>query len=292
MSTDYLFGEYEPESYELRDSDRRHALQSVISTRFSEDGFVCLRNIVPRDAIDKWHSWSSHHFAQCFRDLYVHGHTLFPFQAKVEYGGKIQYAMEQGVKNGFKEIVMRSPGRYEISVLNCKKHPSLNAIEDEIQTIIPPLLSQDSFVSLQLCHLSLVIASPSASDQSWHADGGHVDIQRHLPCHCLNVFIPLTDITSENGPTELRPSSHFITRKLAPMMLAAKAKGKLHSPVTPTLRRGDVLIFDYRILHRGRANVSDADRPILVLTYAKSWFKDVCNFPKKSLYESRNINKL
>ena len=29
-----------------------------------------------------------------------------------------EYAMKQGVKNGFREIVMRSPGRYEISLMN------------------------------------------------------------------------------------------------------------------------------------------------------------------------------
>ena len=46
----------------------------------------------------------------------------------------------------------------------------------------------------------------------------------------------------------------------------------------PSLQRRDVLIFDYRILHRGRANVSVNERPILVLAYAKSWFKDILNF--------------
>ena len=88
----------------------------------------------------------------------------------------------------------------------------------------------------------------------------------------------------------------------------------------PVLRRGEALLFDYRILHRGRANQShvvdeddgvedcktnecvdgvkkDAnggksrderhggrDRPILVMTFAKSWFVDVCNFPKRSIF--------
>ena len=66
---------------------------------------------------------------------------------------------------------------------------------------------------------------------------------------------------------------------------------------------GDALIFDYRVLHRGRANMSDEedeeeeecvvgkdhggrDRPVLVLTFARRWFVDVCNFPKRSIFRS------
>ncbi len=103
------------------------------------------------------------------------------------------------------------------------------------------------------------------------------------------------------------------------MMLAAKARKSLQPPVTPRLRKGDALIFDYRILHRGRANLSDAfdvhydvdergdrsnreaansndvgfevgrDRPILVMTFARRWFVDVCNFPKQSVFSLESI---
>lgn len=98
----------------------------------------------------------------------------------------------------------------------------------------------------------------------------------------------------------------------------------------PVLRRGEALLFDYRILHRGGANRSHVvgeddsgvggggeedcegegcgdgmkkeanggkrrdechggkDRPILVMTFAKSWFVDVCNFPKRSIFSLRS----
>eukprot|EP00968_Pinguiococcus_pyrenoidosus_P025058 scaffold5438_cov237-Pinguiococcus_pyrenoidosus.AAC.8 len=35
----------------------------------------------------------------------------------------------------------------------------------------------------------------------------------------------------------------------------------------PSLVAGDVAIFDYRLLHRGRANRSGKMRPVLYLTY-------------------------
>ena len=136
------------------------------------------------------------------------------------------------------------------------------------------------------CSVVVSCADPGSSHQQWHVDGGHVDSENHLPCHCLNVFIPLVDLTEDLGPTEIRPGTHVYSRNMSKMMLGAKARKELKSPVAPLLKRGDALLFDYRVLHRGMANISETeDRPVLVLTYAKTWFKDVFNFPNRSLEE-------
>src|SRR6056300_1495150 len=134
------------------------------------------------------------------------------------------------------------------------------------------------------------------------------------------------------------------------MMLLAKIKKRLRKTVVPELKCGEALLFDYRILHRGRANLSDGeviqdeeddnwrsgagdndgdkiqdeeeeeeeeddddvrgnqedrhvtvgedntttigtkpchhgrDRPVLVMTFARRWYVDVCNFPKRSIF--------
>ena len=177
--------------------------------------------------------------------------------------------------------------------------------------------SNDNYI----CNLSLLKATPGCPTQSWHADGGHTSLTKHEHCHVFNVFIPLVDVPLSMGPTELRPGTHYHTRNLASMMLLAKARKTLRSPVTPELQMGDALMFDYRILHRGRANMSDvvtqdsttdsddgndvvkestlteeeersADeddcgrhRPVLVITFARRWFVDVCNFPKRSIFQ-------
>jgi len=176
-----------------------------------------------------------------------------------------------------------------------------------------------------ICNLSLLVATPGCPTQSWHADGGHTSLTKHEPCHVFNVFIPLVDVPLSMGPTELRPGTHYHTRNLASMMLVAKARKTLRSPVTPELQMGDALLFDYRTLHRGRANMSDVDnissanndddvdgendakestategegnanddgcgrhRPVLVITFARRWFVDVCNFPKRSIFHHEN----
>jgi hypothetical protein len=45
-------------------------------------------------------------------------------------------------------------------------------------------------------------------------------------------------------------------------------------------------VFDYRLLHAGRANHSAADRPVLYYVYAKPWFVDPHNFPDRSVWAS------
>jgi hypothetical protein len=72
-----------------------------------------------------------------------------------------------------------------------------------------------------------------------------------------------------------------------PLLLAAKAKKTLRAPVAPLVLAGDALIFDYRVLHRGKANASLwTNRPILVLTYSQPWFRDLLNFPKRSIFHA------
>lgn len=225
--------------------------------------------------------------------------------------------LEIGAKEGYAEIVQRHKGRYEMRYSledgnifkdpRLLEHPQLRQVSKHrmmIIIIICYLSAPYSFMSMildpltlqvlddifggreayQLLDQSIILALPGTEDQAWHADGSHLCLKTHQPCHCLNVFIPLIDITHDLGPTEFRPGSHVYTRDLARMMLLAKVKKTLREPQCPALETGDVVLFDYRVLHRGRANTSaDVIRPVLVLTYAKKGFKDVFNFPKRSI---------
>ena len=237
-----------------------------------------------------------------------------------------QYTMSRGVKHGYREIVMRSPGRYEIALLSLfdatndkinkiqLKQQFTNISEPELLissiirtiqstlTFVPNLLNQQpppssriyvqdnmnsstntcntdpstrratnmhnqdeqlpqhlyyryTWSDVKIINVSIIVSTPGSADQKWHADGGHVDIEKHLPCHCCNIFVPLTAITELNGPTEFRPRSHYYTRQLTKMMLLAKARNELQPIDAPTVSSlGDIIVFDYRILHRGRGN--------------------------------------
>ena len=210
------------------------------------------------------------------------------------------FPMKMGVKHGYREIVMRSKQRYEISILSTmtgqyndaadltvrEEQPSLEDLKESLSHICFALMQVSSWNELQLCNVTFITSRPGSVDQSWHADGGHLSLSEHLPCHCMNIFLPLVDVTQEMGPTELRPQSHYLTRNLAPMMLAARCRKTLQTPVAPLLRRGDALCFDYRILHRGLRNSQPCtDRVFLVVTVSRPFFRDILNFPSRSVFQ-------
>jgi hypothetical protein len=253
---------------------------SEIQAIFHKDGFLRLNGILQSIDLDELHHFSEETFRRIFERLYQNGHTTFPTHKRED-----TYALGPGVKNGFREIVMRSPGRYELSLLHSMQAPAcVEHLKHNLLAIVPLLLEGCTWDDVSIINLSLVVSTPGSPVQPWHADGGHVNLQKHLPCHVLNVFVPLHDIALELGPTEIRPGTHYHTRNLAPMMMAAACRKTLRPRVAPILSATDVLIFDYRVLHRGLANsTANQNRTFLVLTVAKPWFKDILNFPSKSL---------
>lgn len=110
-------------------------------------------------------------------------------------------------------------------------------------------------------------ASVDDVSQKFHADGPHLFHHTHLPPHCINVFYPLIDLNSENGPTEVTLGSHKL----------GKLKDENLSNVDLCCDAGGAVLFDYRLNHRGKANFSTEPRPILYLAYGKSFFQDSNN---------------
>ena len=107
-----------------------------------------------------------------------------------------------------------------------------------------------------------VISEPGALAQPSHRDG---------PDGLVTVFAPLTAFVPRNGPTELSPATH--------------RGGDDSSSVAPLLQPGDVLLFDYRCLHRGLANEGNARREVAYVVYARDGVRDVQNFPSATTLE-------
>lgn len=125
-----------------------------------------------------------------------------------------------------------------------------------------------------LLYAGIMWAKPNPDPQKWHADGGHLFDHTQLPPHCINVFFPLVDLTTQNGPTEFQIGTHRHD-------LPGSA-----STITPTFpltcRAGGAVLFDYRLQHRGGANhaaseIEDLQRPVLYLAYSKPFFRDTGN---------------
>lgn len=201
-------------------------------------------------------------------------------------------AIERGTDNGYAEIVARAPGRYDM-LYGTDAAPFDGApLRDDApwRPLVDELLGGEA--TLLFCGLLMTLGG--AAEQPWHTDGEHlfgpeVPI---LPPHCLNVFVPLVDITPEIGGTELCPGSHHLTRGV-PEIYEQSAEhvrtiGWRGRPLPLEIPAGSALLFDYRLLHRGLANRTDRIRPILYFTFAKPWFRDVHNFPRRRLFQPKS----
>lgn len=131
-----------------------------------------------------------------------------------------------------------------------------------------------------------LISKPAGGDPLfWHQDwwgwGEPISYDAFPPQ--LFVMIYLTDTRVENGCLRVIPGSHrhdhelhnlpaAHTREIATGIDASSPTYASHpDELAATVRQGDVLIGDARLLHSAYANRTDEERPLLTLWYIPNW---------------------
>jgi ectoine hydroxylase-related dioxygenase (phytanoyl-CoA dioxygenase family) len=135
-------------------------------------------------------------------------------------------------------------------------------------------------------------AMPGATDQIWHIDNEHTlfnNFPKHPP-YCSTFSAPLVPCNKTTGCTEFSFRSHHC---LDASHTGERIDGKCPETVNvwPQAMPGDAIIYDPRIMHRGRANVGGIDRPMLHNSYCHSWYRDQDNERAEGIYNS-NLNRL
>lgn len=131
--------------------------------------------------------------------------------------------------------------------------------------------------------------------QEWHRDGQALssDPTVQLAPHCLNLFVPLVDITDEVGPTEFWLGTHieaaYKKLQVEQQISTTPKPGPNGSTIRVLAPAGSAILFDYRTIHRGAANSSGTPRRVLYLTYARKWFTDAKNFNAPSILETTTV---
>jgi len=167
---------------------------------------------------------------------------------------------------------------------------------------------------LRIGQVGAIVSLPGAADQAVHADISHLfENYDMLPCHYVNVFTMGCDsncdyegdfdIDGNFSGSNLVGGTAFVhgTHRLSVAarltaedgngidnisVSAAKkdTRNEMHMRVIrPSLRSGDALIFDCRILHFGLANRSESElrRPMLYVNMTHSWFNDPKNWDER-----------
>jgi ectoine hydroxylase-related dioxygenase (phytanoyl-CoA dioxygenase family) len=127
-----------------------------------------------------------------------------------------------GMEHGYAEVVHRAHGRYDM-LDEVNGSPALLTAAQLWLPVIGDALGQDS----NRLFNGLLMTKPGSDEQLWHVDGEHLFTATHprkdhsddacnpapptLPVHCINVFVPLVDITATNGATEFCTGSHTLT---------------------------------------------------------------------------------
>ena len=120
-----------------------------------------------------------------------------------------------------------------------------------------------------------VVSLSGAPAQPNHFDAPHLygaDISALLPAHALTFALPLIEMNETHGTTSLWPGSHRWRNK--------NEKSERIEPVIPI---GSCMLWDFRLVHHGTANLSAQPRPMVYCTYARPWYRDPVNFRKKKM---------
>jgi ectoine hydroxylase-related dioxygenase (phytanoyl-CoA dioxygenase family) len=133
--------------------------------------------------------------------------------------------------------------------------------------------------------LEVVVAMPGAGRQHQHIDGPirldqSIGKRRkvfqgdlsELPPYAVGLAVPLCDVNEDNGPTALWPGSHRTAlRPRIPSESEIRRDYPLENMVGDF---GRSYLFDYRTFHGGQPNFTREPRPLLMLVFTRSWFRD------------------
>lgn len=190
----------------------------------------------------------------------------------------------------FQEVAIRCRGRMDVRYYDNEdddcKLPKLKLIDNLAASIL------HGAEAPHLVYAGWIFSLPDSADQPWHQDGSPLFDKgtEFLPSYAINVFVGLHDEKLlELGPTEFIIGSQCLEPNAT--------MNKVESVISAVLGRGDILLYDYRICHRGTSNLSqpkeddkdtspDGIRQVLYRMYARPWFREHLNFGEMSLFTS------
>jgi hypothetical protein len=243
------------------------------------------------------------------------GQTFRFHEAASRCKGRMDVALEMGdnkprllsgnnLENPISLASFYSDMEIQQNIIHCPK------VYPVIQQLLGATRCDNDTNPVKLVYAGLIFNLPQSQDQPWHQDGvalfpddvNAAAIQASVPPYALNVFIPLEtkDAAIERGPTEFLPGSHRWSARQLEQVNGNSETNDLDDTsnvVSPILKQGDVLIYDYRVCHRGTSNlvkcnsadhdsIKQGTRKILYLMYARPWFTDHVNFDYTQSAES------
>jgi len=226
---------------------------------FHENGFLILRNFVDETSCEAILDVALAHLK----------HKVEPIESEIDYSGKSQEYRTDVIdynsieaKDGL--TVRRLRQVYDRDILFKEWMEN-----EKIRPLLKQLLN-DELVLTTAHHNSIMTKMPFQSKETaWHQDRRYWS---YSDDNLVTVWLALGDEDSQNGVLEFIPGSHKI--KLNPEQFGEKEYFREDYPLNKTListkcssnlKRGDVLLFHCKLLHR--ANKNSSSEPKLSFVY-------------------------
>ena len=195
--------------------------------------------------------------------------------------------LDSSNKIKFREVMQRDTGRFDMDLSNTNLHPELNEffrfVSSDGDAPWNPLLSQLLGSEWEVNIMGVVTSTGGnvTKQQHWHADGP----EQMGPQTAVCCFLPLLDLSETTGYTTFWSGTQ--KGKQQPL-LACNIPTKMppESFHRGILSFGDVLLYDYKVIHRGEANrMKEGEiRPIMYIVYSKPGFEET-NFTNNSIHD-------
>jgi len=141
------------------------------------------------------------------------------------------------------------------------------------RTFVEPILATAYGGKYDVKSVGCVTSEPGAPEQHFHNDG--------RPFGIFNVFCAFRPVTLEAGPTSFKNGSHLWDHDAAYVPSKTMKMQEKALVTTPELLKpGTLLVYDYRVVHAGGANASDARRALGYAMFVRDDApSDTWNFP-------------
>lgn len=222
-----------------RDVPLQKAL-AVASSALIRDGVVCLRGAFLKENVIEWREQFYTHILSAVK------RSAFPYRTWSLGASRAHYILE--IHKAF-----NSPSFYA----------------NEYVLGLSGLLLEKEFV---MATAAIAYAESGAAEQRIHRDQPLIfrsdHVNRGLPPVSLTIALPLVETGEDVGGTEFAIGTHRKTSVDFSSLTFSRCATQL----------GDCLIWDSRLLHRGRKNPGSIGRPLVLMYFQRPSFFNFPNF--------------
>lgn len=204
--------------------------------------------------------------------------------------GGAEYAMQKvdaaATAAGTDRVGINIRGRRYFSAMTHRDHPELRQFlfSDTMAEICRATLGPDVYFFLEQY---VIKAGDPDTAFAWHQDSGYVH-ENHKPY--LTCWIPLDDVTEENGAVYLLPYSRSGIRSYVKHTFVPGGQDRVcycgSDPGIPmTARAGSIVCFSSVVIHRSGPNRTDKLRRVFLAQYCSEIIRQSDGSPPSREYE-------